>query len=225
MLVYCYTGEVAKGVWLHMYYACVLLYRRGSEGGVALSLLVSVSQHQTSTGYFFLMYIPTSQCLVHTHTHSHAYTHTWYTHTCTHIHTYTCTHIHTYTCTHIHMHTHTHNAWYTHTHTCTHTWYTHMHTHTHIHTYTCTHIHMHTHTHIHTYMVHTHAHTYIHAHAYTHTSALPFFNCLYMYSCYTTCNYTCIHDYVHTAASYRSIKTLLLNSAQTKVFSVSWLQT
>ena len=39
MLVYYYTGEVVKGVWLHMYYACVLLYRRGSEGGVASHVL------------------------------------------------------------------------------------------------------------------------------------------------------------------------------------------
>ena len=39
MLVYCYTGEVVKGVWLHMYYACVLLCRRGSEGGVASHVL------------------------------------------------------------------------------------------------------------------------------------------------------------------------------------------
>ena len=94
MLVYCYAGEVVKGVWLHMYYACVLLYRRGSEGGVAshvlclciaiqrgseggvaLSLLVSVSQHQTgSTGYFFLMYLLHNAWYTHTHIHTHVHT-------------------------------------------------------------------------------------------------------------------------------------------------------
>ena len=164
MLVYCYTGEVVKGVWLHMYYACVLLYRRGSEGGVALSLLVSVSQHQTSTGYFFLMY------LLHN---------AWYTHTHTHAHTYTCTHIHTMPGTHIHTHAHIHG---THTHMHTHT-HIHMHTHTHAHTYTCTHIHTmpgtHTHTHAHTY-THTHIHTYTHT-WYSHIHLLcPF---LTVYTC------------------------------------------
>ena len=38
-------------------FSVLCVFRRGSEGGSALSLLVCMSQHQPCTGYFLLMYL------------------------------------------------------------------------------------------------------------------------------------------------------------------------
>ena len=52
-------------------YVIVITYRHGREGGAALSLLVNISQHQPSIGYFLLMYLLYRALYTPLYTHIH----------------------------------------------------------------------------------------------------------------------------------------------------------